>query len=144
MGLNVSVTKGSHSLLAMQAPTTVLLSIRPRFAQAILDGRKKFEFRRILYRHSGVSRVVIYASSPLQRVIGEFSIAAVHSLPPKELWRRTHKHAGIDQSYFASYFEGCNLGHALEVGASTRYKKPLQLKVACGINRPPQSFCYLD
>lgn len=136
--------KGSRSSSKAQKRTTVLLSIKPWFAEAILDGRKRFEFRRTLYREPGVHRVVIYASSPIQRVIGEFSIAAVHSLPPEELWRRTHQHAGVDQSYFASYFAGCELGHALEVGSSTRYDEPLTLETACGLNRAPQSFCYLD
>ncbi len=121
-----------------------MLSIKPRFAQAILDGRKKFEFRRAIFRDPGVERVVIYASRPTQRVIGEFSIAAVHSLPPEELWRRTHKHAGIDHSYFEAYFSGRDVGHALEVGSRTRYEEPLELEAAYGINRPPQSFCYLE
>jgi predicted transcriptional regulator len=120
------------------------LSIKPRFAQAILDGRKKFEFRRTLFRDPGVERVVIYASSPTQRVIGEFSIAAVHSLPPEELWRRTREHAGIDRSYFKAYFAGRDVGHALEVGSCMRYVEPIELEAAFGFNRPPQSFCYVE
>lgn len=125
-------------------PTAILLSIKPEFAYAILEGRKGFEFRRRLFREETVERVVVYASSPVQRVVGEFKLAAVHSLPLKSLWRRTQHHAGIERRYFDRYFEDCEVGHALEVGSSVLYEDPVRLEDAVGLKRPPQSFCYVD
>jgi predicted transcriptional regulator len=80
----------------------------------------------------------------VQRIVGEFTIAAVHSLPLQALWRRTEEHAGINREYFEMYFEDCEVGHAIEVGTSRLYEAPVPLDVAVGLERPPQSFCYVD
>ena len=53
---------------------TVLLSIKPEFAEKIFDGTKKFEFRKTIFKNNNVQKVIVYASSPVQKVIGEFSI----------------------------------------------------------------------
>jgi hypothetical protein len=53
---------------------SVLLSIKPEFVEKIFSGLKKYEFRRVIFKSKSVSRVVIYASSPVQRVVGEFAV----------------------------------------------------------------------
>jgi len=121
----------------------LLLSIKPKFAHAILDGQKRFEFRRALFRREGIVRVIIYASSPEQKVVGEFLIEDVLSLAPDSLWRLTRAYAGIDKSYFDRYFAGRNQAHAIKIGKPTRYREPLDLKKDFGVARPPQSFCYV-
>lgn len=125
-------------------PTRVLLSVKPRFAEAILAGTKKFEFRRALFRNPDVETVVLYASSPIQRVIGEFRIADILALTPAELWARTHRWSGIERSYFDEYFHEREVGFALQVERPRAYRRPLSLQQHFGISYPPQSFCYLS
>jgi predicted transcriptional regulator len=122
----------------------VLLSIKPGFANDILDGKKRFEFRRLLFRRENVTRVVIYASTPEQRVIGEFKIGALLSLSPDDLWSKTRRFAGIDREQFDSYFAGKVQAHAIKVSAPVRYRRPLDLFRDFGLCRPPQSFCYVS
>jgi predicted transcriptional regulator len=124
-------------------PTSVLLSIKPRFAEAILDGRKCFEFRRALFRNRDIESVLIYASSPVCRVIGEFKIEHILEMSPEALWAVTHLGSGIEKSYFFDYFVGRNTAYALKVKSAVRYKQPLRLIEHLGMERPPQSFCYL-
>jgi predicted transcriptional regulator len=121
----------------------LLLSIKPKFAHAILDGTKRFEFRRALFRREGVQRVIIYASSPEQKVVGEFVIESVLSFAPDLLWRRTRAHAGIDKRYFDRYFAGRQKAHAIKIKNPTRYRQPLDLAKDFGVARAPQSFCYV-
>jgi predicted transcriptional regulator len=125
-------------------PTRVLLSVKPRFVEAILAGKKTFEFRRAVFRRHDVGAVVLYASSPTCRVVGEFTIEEVLSLRLDALWRATQSGGAIDRAYFDQYFEGCLMGHALKVKHAKRYREPLCLRTDLGIARPPQSFCYLD
>jgi predicted transcriptional regulator len=124
-------------------PTSVLLSIKPRFANAILEGTKTFEFRRTVFRSLTVRKVVIYASSPVCRVIGEFMIDGILALELKKLWEETAKGAGINREFFYDYFRGREIGFALRVQRPRRYAKPFRLKEHFGLLRPPQSFCYL-
>jgi predicted transcriptional regulator len=125
-------------------PSSVLLSVKPEFANAILDGVKRFEFRRVLFSTRKVSRIVLYASSPVQRVIGDFQVSDILSLPPDDLWQITWSGAGISQEYFESYFRGKNLAHAIGVHNARRFARPRRLASHYGIRLPPQSFCYLD
>lgn len=123
---------------------SVLLSVKPRFANAILNGEKSFEFRRALFRNRDVRRVVIYASSPVQRVIGEFLIDDILTMGPAELWKVTCSGSGIEKEYFDEYFAGRDTAHALKVSHPRRYLEPMELGSAVGIDRPPQSFCYIS
>ena len=50
----------------------VILSIKPEFANKIFNGTKKFEFRRTLFKKKEVKKIVVYASAPISKVIGEF------------------------------------------------------------------------
>ncbi|MXX58653.1 MAG: ASCH domain-containing protein [Rhodothermaceae bacterium] len=124
-------------------PTRILLSLKPRFAEAILAGEKRFEYRRSIFRRQDIDTVVIYASTPICKVVGEFSIKQVLSLDLEALWEETRGGAAIDRHYFDQYFKGRSSGYALEVKEVTRYELPLCLRLQFKMKRPPQSFCYL-
>ena len=64
----------------------ILLSIKPEFANKIFNGSKKFEFRRLVFKNKSVNTVVVYASAPVSKVIGEFDIEQVLKLELSELW----------------------------------------------------------
>ncbi len=57
----------------------VLLSIKPEYAYRILDGTKRYEFRRRVHRDPRVHTVVIYATNPDGKELGAFSIKSVYS-----------------------------------------------------------------
>ena len=122
--------------------TKVLLSIKPQYADKILNGEKKYEFRRMLYKSPDVKTVVIYATSPVMKVIGEFEVATVHSMKLKDLWELTMEFSGIEKDFYDSYFTGKEIGHAIEVKKAKRYSKPKHLK-DFNISHAPQSFVYL-
>jgi predicted transcriptional regulator len=123
--------------------TSVLLSIKPEFVEKIFSGMKTFEFRRVIFKSKNVSRVFVYASSPVQLVVGEFQVGEILSLEKQNLWHLTKKGAGIVKSYFDEYFEGKSAGFAIQIRSPKRYQKPIELKTLVGHSRPPQSFRYL-
>ena len=125
-----------------QSPARALLSIKPRFAEAIFCGDKRFEFRRIVFTQN-VGVVVVYVTSPVCRVWGEFDVRAVINDEVKRLWGRTHTAAGIERDLFFAYFAGRTRGYAIEIGQTRRYSRPLNLGAHFGV-RAPQSFLYLD
>ena len=122
--------------------TAVLMSIKPAYADAILLRRKRYEFRRTVFRSPPVRRVLIYASNPVQRVVGEFAVVGVLRMELDALWLLTMDGAGLDRESFDAYFAGRNQGNAIEVGRVIRYQLPFRLR-DLGVQRPPQSFCYV-
>lgn len=121
----------------------ILLSIKPEYAQSILNGTKRYEFRRRVHRDERVKVVVIYATMPVGKVIGEFTIAEIHSERPTELWKRTKDFSGISESFFSEYFQNKEVGHAIEVKNVKRYKTPRPIKDFVPSGVPPQSYIYL-
>jgi predicted transcriptional regulator len=119
----------------------VVLSIKPEFANKIFDGTKKFEFRKSIFRNTAVKTVIVYASYPVQQVIGEFEIEEILSQAPETLWKLTSQFSGISKEYFDSYFAKKNTGYAIKIKKAVRYQKPKNLKVDFNLV-PPQSFAY--
>jgi predicted transcriptional regulator len=120
----------------------IILSIKPEFANKIFEGDKKFEFRRSIFKNKNVSKVIVYASSPISKVIGEFEIGEILFKDLNTLWKETKEFSGITEDYFYDYFEGKENGFALEVKRVKRYKKELCIKESFG-KVPPQSFAYI-
>jgi predicted transcriptional regulator len=123
--------------------TRVLLSIKPEFAEKIFAGLKLYEFRRVIFKSKSVSKVVVYASHPVQRVIGEFEVDGILALSRKKLWAKTKKHSGIAKSYFDEYFEDKETAYAIKIKKVLRYKRPMAIEYVSSSIRPPQSFMYL-
>jgi len=120
----------------------VLLSIKPEFASKIFDGFKKYEYRRIIFKRREIETIVVYASDPIKRVIGEFDIGEILHKKPEQLWAQTCKHAGITEGRFMKYFENQAKGYAIGVRKTRKYQTPLSLNDLM-LSFPPQSFMYL-
>ena len=124
--------------------TSVLLSVKPEFADKIFAGLKRFEFRRVLFKATTVSRVVVYASTPIKKVVGEFEVEAILSYAKRELWKLTSAYAGIEKEFFDEYFGDRPRAHAIKIKGVRKYPKPVALYRVCRSKRPPQSFMYLS
>lgn len=120
----------------------VLLSIKPEYAFKIFDGTKKFEFRKVIFKNPNVKTVIVYASSPVQQVIGEFEIDDIFSLNPQVLWKMTKNHSGITEDFFYEYFADRKIAHAIKIKNIKKYLKPLSIKDDFNVV-PPQSYVYL-
>jgi predicted transcriptional regulator len=116
--------------------TSVLLSIKPEFADKIFAGLKRFEFRRVLFKAPNVSRIVVYASNPVQKVIGEFEVDEIlaHS---KQSSGISEVHAGI-QEILREYFGDRSQAYAIKL-VRPSIRSPWLFTVFAN-RRPPQSF----
>jgi predicted transcriptional regulator len=91
---------------------------------------------------TGTSHVVVYATCPVQRVLGWFEIETLEDGSPGALWRRFRRDGAISPSEFRRYYKGRAQGTAIVVGAVVGLEQPLRLD-ALGVV-PPQSYRYLD
>lgn len=120
-------------------PQVAVLSIHPRFADAIMSGVKKVEFRKAPLRIT-TTHVLVYATAPVQRIVGAFRVAGCDISPPGELWERYGTVGGISRDDFDAYYAGRDIGVAIRIDGQP---VPLDLPLhATGTTTPPQSFAY--
>jgi predicted transcriptional regulator len=119
-----------------------LLPIKPLYVQAILAGEKRVEFRKQRFARP-VEAIVIYATSPVKKVVGHFRISQIDERSPMDLWREYHSVGGIRPEAYWSYFKNSRTGIAIGIAGLIALEKPLSLDELTGTNIPPQSYSYL-
>lgn len=123
--------------------SVVLLPIKPDYALPLIEGRKKVEFRKTAFR-TPPHYVVVYASSPLKRVVGFFAVSDIRVDSVDNLWRDYGEVGCITQEDFNAYYACRPSGLALEVGDVVALEEPMTLDELGLEGRPPQSFAYIS
>jgi predicted transcriptional regulator len=121
----------------------VLLSIKPKYANAILAGEKLVEFRKLVFKKP-IERVYIYSSAPEQRIIGYFIIEDIIADTPKELWKQFNKVGSIAEEDFFEYFANKKIGYSIKIKSVNRFRKSKNPKEIFENFFPPQSYMYCE
>lgn len=119
-----------------------LLAIKPRFAEAIIAGRKTVEFRKTRFLQPP-RYVVLYASTPIQQVVAYFEVAYIKELTPLGLWRQFKHVGGIEREEFFRYYNSSSRGYAIVVATVWKLRTPARLSHLFPRGTAPQSFRYL-
>lgn len=125
----------------------MILSLRPRFADAILSGVKTVELRRTEPKIRIPTRALIYASTPRRALLGTCVVPSVESDRLAALWQVHGAGSGLDHKEFLDYFEGLESGTALNLASPEPFSRPIalvELRSRPKGFRPPQSFSYID
>lgn len=120
---------------------TILISIHPEHVKNIFEGIKTFEYRRKL-ANSDVNKMVIYATAPVSKVVGEVEIIKKVVDSPNNLWELTKEKSGIEKPFFEKYFGDLLFASAYQLGKVTIYQIPKTLK-DFDLKVAPRSFVYL-
>ena len=129
--------------MAEAAPGRVaLLSIRPEYARALLNGEKRVEFRRQPLAPD-VTRVVIYATAPVRLIVGAFEVAGIERHTPSAAWARYSSEGGIGKAAFDLYYAGASVAVVIRALNPRAADRPIRLDEVRAGMRPPQSFMYL-
>ena len=119
----------------------VLLSIKPQYVEKILNGTKKYEFRRSLFKKP-VRRIEIYSSSPVRKLVGFFVPGKIVEDSPANLWKHFQNDAGVTEKEFFAYFHKKEIGYAIEIVEFETYPVPIDPFVEWPTFIPPQSYAY--
>lgn len=119
----------------------VLISIKPEYVNRILNGTKKYEYRRMLAKKD-VSSLIIYSTWPVMEIVGEVEVVDTIEMAPSSLWEKTKKEAGISRKKYREYFKGRKRACAYVLGKVTKYESNKKL-LDIGVQQAPQSFSYL-
>jgi len=118
------------------------MPVHPEFAELILAGEKRVEFRRRSFAKK-VTHIVVYATSPVRAVVGVVEVIGVRRGSPNKLWSAFAGVGGITRSKFDEYFRGAADGVAYELGRVWLCNNRVPLGRSGLPGRPPQTFQYI-
>lgn len=81
-----------------------IMSIKPEYAEKILSGEKQWEFRKRSMKNILFMDVLIYATSPIQKIVGEISFDGELYGNPSIVWHATEDQAGISDITYDRYY----------------------------------------
>lgn len=120
----------------------ILLSIKPVYASLILEGLKWWEFRKKAPCVAPSTRVYIYATFPVSKIVGYFTLGDVIGGDVANIYQRTYMHACLSLITLQKYALGYSRIYAWQVVCPRRFDTPKTLE-EFGLKRPPQSYCYI-
>ena len=125
----------------------LLLSVRPRYAERILEGKKTVELRRVRPRRCEDAVMLIYVSSPVRALKAIARVERVTAAEPSELWRQVAPKAGVSRAEFDAYFDDVDMGFAIHLKNVLQLPQSLPLKDLRELwpgFRPPQCYRYFS
>ena len=120
---------------------TIILSIHPCHIEKIFSGEKLYEYRKIV--PSDIQNIVVYATSPIKKIVAVIEVDKVISDTPESIWKQTSKYSGVTKEFFMSYFRGKEKAKAIKFKNVRKLGKPEPLS-NIGIQHAPQSYFYID
>ena len=121
----------------------ILLSIHSEYAQKILSGEKRFEFRKKVPSHN-VSHIIFYATVPTAKIVCIAEIEKILSNTPNKIWDETEVFSGVTKEFFFSYYKNAKTAYAYKLGRVYRMKNNLKLDDPKIFLKSPQSFKYIS
>ena len=121
---------------------SIILPIAPKYVDKILEGEKKYEFRKKMCIKD-IKRIYLYATNPKKQILGEVEVLDKVTMDKEKLWSIVAKQSGITYEYYSKYFEGYKKGNAYKLGSSIRYENGIKLQ-DLGIAYTPQSHVYVS
>lgn len=122
----------------------VLMSIKPKYAQAILSGEKKMELRRCIPRIKPRDIIVFYESSPIQRITFYCEISEIIIMPPKELWNRYNSILGIAKEDYDKYFSNRSIAYGIMLQKANIFSAQIKISDVSQRLSVPQNFRYIS
>ena len=124
----------------------LLLSIQPRFTDALVSGQKSVELRRSRMQAAPGCQVLLYSSSPVKALVATAVLERIDCRDPEDLWSRSGAVTAVTKAEFDAYFAGAERAYGLHLRDIASLRAPVSLRdlrEGLGVE-PPQSFRYLS
>lgn len=124
-----------------------VISIKPQYVEAIVEGQKVYELRRRKPHLDRGDLLFIYETSPCKKVTALVELDKIIDDSLDNLWEKVGERSAVNYDTFTDYFKGCKNGYALQLKNVKTYSNPLsldELRMYAPDYTPPQFFHYLD
>lgn len=132
----------------------LLLSIHPVIARRITSGKKKYEYRRTIFKQE-VNDIYLYASAPVRKILCRWKYTGYLEGSIDEIWEKTGRLSAASEAEYRDYFKGKKTAYAIRIEEVVVFEPPLDPWNPAGswnpvgswkkdpAFRPPQSFRYI-
>jgi len=119
-----------------------ILPIKPKYVENILNGNKKYEFRKRAFKKD-VDSILVYATKPVGKIVCMLTVGDIVEDKPEILWEKFNKFSGLEKKEFFMYFESQEKGTAIEIKSVNKFPEPLNPYDLIPNFVAPQSWYYL-
>ena len=124
----------------------ILISIKPKYVEAILRGEKTVELRRRCLRVPEGTRVWVYSTLPDAKVRAVARIEQLDESSPENVWHANESKMFLTKTEYDEYIRGCLTVCVIHLADVQQLSTPLSLESMRTFNNlpPPQFFKFLD
>ena len=125
----------------------LLISVKPEFAEKILNGTKTIELRKCSPSADIGDLVIIYSTLPEKAIVGTCVVKEIIKTSPTKLWRSHSTFMGIDRKRYLEYFKDCTFAIGIVLASIDKLENKVSLasiKKSIPNFSPPQTFKYLE
>jgi predicted transcriptional regulator len=119
----------------------LLMSIIPVVGRRIMSGKKKYEYRRSIFRQP-VNRIYLYLSTPEKKITGYFMYRGYIEGTVREIWELTKHESAAAEAAYLDYFRNAKKAFAIRIDEFIHFEVPIDPWEKPGF-LPPQSFQYV-
>jgi predicted transcriptional regulator len=127
----------------MTSETASLISIRPRFVDAMFRGEKWIELRRRQLHVSAGHLLFVYETAPVMAIRGIVEVTRVVNQPLADLWALVAPGACVTRSEYETYFAGQSRASAIYLASPRAFGSALTLstiRAASPLFHPPRTW----
>lgn len=136
---------GNHRSRASRG--TLLISLHPRFADAILAGSKQVELRKVRPRLRTGDQLLLYSTKHAAAIVGCATVCNVIESDPESLWRAIGRVSALTAAEFFEYFASRSVAYAIAIAHPAPFANPITLRELRSLHSSftlPQSYWYLQ
>jgi predicted transcriptional regulator len=134
--------------LGLSLDNQLLFSIKPEYVQRIFTGKKTIEIRRRFSTAWLGSKINIYASAPVMRLVGEATVGSIVRDSPNAIWSRFEPNIGCSKAEFDTYTNAADEVYAIELRNPQKFRHQLPLNELSKLVKDhliaPQSYLTLE
>lgn len=103
-----------------------MIALRPKYWEMYKDGSKTWELRKAGRCPLKTDKLIIYATSPVCRIIGEADLLSVRVGHLDYIWDIVNGYCGVTRDQYNSYYRDQHIAVAYRLGHIWAYSNPVR------------------
>lgn len=117
-----------------------VMSIKEEYGLNLLNRKSGWEYRRKKSKIQKGDKIILYATAPSKKLIGEFIVGEILIGSPEDIWEKTKRGICYKKEEVVPYLESGKFPIAFQVTKPKKYQPEILASSILNFN-PPMSYC---